>query len=327
MIGPNIDSFEEQDKNYDISLFNPKNDKEKINETVSAYFPFMKSNLEDDESFFCKNPQQELDLNIKPKIQAEYLFGENNDKKTKPNTTTFNKEKTEDIGIKLEIPEDTHIFIFNFDDNSDEEKEKEKEEQSMSFLGKKKLRGRRKKNAKRTNDEGHGKNSDDNKMRKIKTHLMDIIVNIINDSLKDKTYPIYKIDKEINECLKREYNMELMERTISDIFSNTPVSSKYKKNNDKFYNYNIIQKILNEKIELNTIDILNKKYLEMLKYIRENNLDDFLNSIKKKEKKSQNKNLEEYINSIKKLFFRYEDWFKDKKGRKREKKQKNEDDI
>jgi hypothetical protein len=130
MIGPNIDSFEEQDKNYDISLFNPKNDKEKINETVSAYFPFMKSNLEDDESFFCKNPQQELDLNIKPKIQAEYLFGENNDKKTKPNTTTFNKEKTEDIGIKLEIPEDTHIFIFNFDDNSDEEKEKEKEEQS-----------------------------------------------------------------------------------------------------------------------------------------------------------------------------------------------------
>ena len=35
MIGPNIDSFEEQDKNYDISLFNPKNDKEKINEVAN----------------------------------------------------------------------------------------------------------------------------------------------------------------------------------------------------------------------------------------------------------------------------------------------------
>ena len=323
MFGSNIESFEEQDKNYDISLFNPKNDNEKINESVNTYFPFMKTNLEDDESFFGKNPQQNLDLNIKPKIQAENLFGENYDKKTKPNTTTLHKEKSEENEIKLNISEDNHILIFNFDDNNIEEKE----EQSISLLGKKKNRGRRKKDAKRTNDEGHGKNSEDNKMRKIKTHLMDIIVNIINESLKDKTYPIYKIDKEINECLKREYNMELMKRTLSDIFSNTPVSSKYKKNTDRFYNYNIIQKILNDKIELNTIDILNKKFLEMLIYVRENKLNEFLNSIKKKESKSQNINLEEYINSIKKLFFRYEDWFRDKKGRTREKKPKNEDDI
>lgn len=323
MFGSNIESFEEQDKNYDISLFNPKNDNEKINESVHTYFPFMKTNLEDDESFFGKNPQQNLDLNIKPKIQAENLFGENYDKKTKPNTTTLHKEKSEENEIKLNISEDNHILIFNFDDNNIEEKE----EQSISLLGKKKNRGRRKKDVKRTNDEGHGKNSEDNKMRKIKTHLMDIIVNIINDSLKDKTYPIYKIDKEINECLKREYNMELMKRTLSDIFSNTPVSSKYKKNTDRFYNYNIIQKILNDKIELNTIDILNKKFLEMLIYVRENKLNEFLNSIKKKESKSQNINLEEYINSIKKLFFRYEDWFRDKKGRNREKKPKNEDDI
>ena len=54
MLGSIIELFEEQDINYDISLFNPKNDNEKINESVSPYFPFMKTNLENDESFFLK---------------------------------------------------------------------------------------------------------------------------------------------------------------------------------------------------------------------------------------------------------------------------------
>ena len=54
MLGSIIELFEEQDINYDVSLFNPKNDNEKINESVSAYFPFMKTNLENDESFFLK---------------------------------------------------------------------------------------------------------------------------------------------------------------------------------------------------------------------------------------------------------------------------------
>ena len=54
MIGSIIELFEEQDINYDISLFNPKNDNEKINESVNEYFPFMKTNLEDDETFFRK---------------------------------------------------------------------------------------------------------------------------------------------------------------------------------------------------------------------------------------------------------------------------------
>ena len=46
MLGSIIELFEEQDINYDISLFNPKNDIEKI--------PFKKTNLKDDESFFLK---------------------------------------------------------------------------------------------------------------------------------------------------------------------------------------------------------------------------------------------------------------------------------
>ena len=65
----------------------------------------MKSYREDDESYFEKNPQQDLYLNIKPKLPMYILLGENTDKKTKPNTITkTQKEKTEEYEIKNEIP-------------------------------------------------------------------------------------------------------------------------------------------------------------------------------------------------------------------------------
>ena len=150
---------------------------------------------------------------------------------------------------------------------------------------------------------------------------MEQIVIILNNSLNDKTNPFYKIDKEINENLKKDFNMQLMEKTIAKIFSETPISSKYKKNFDSLYNQKKIRKIFDENIEYNTIDLLQKKFIDMLKFIRENNLNEFLNSIKKKERK--NPNVEGYLNSIQELFFNYENWFDVKKGRNREKNKKN----
>ena len=52
----------------------------------------MKSYREDDESYFEKNPQQDLYLNIKPKLPMYILLGENTDKKTKPNKITKNQK-------------------------------------------------------------------------------------------------------------------------------------------------------------------------------------------------------------------------------------------
>ena len=319
----NLESFDEQEKNYEISLFNNhKNYTEKIDESVNESFPMMKPHREDDESFFEKNPQQDLYLNIKPKLPMDILLGENTDKKTKPNTITkTKKEKTEENEIKNDIPEpnNENIFSFGINDinNNNEINFEQNDIEPKSFLGKKKNRGRKKKEERYLDDSGHGKYSEDNIMRKIKTHLMDQIVIILNNSLNDKTNPFYKIDKEINENLKKDFNMQLMEKTIAKIFSETPISSKYKKNFDSLYNQKKIQKIFDENIEYNTIDLLQKKFIDMLKFIRENNLNEFLNSIKKKERK--NPNVEEYLNSIKALFFNYENWFDVKKGRNREK--------
>ena len=75
----------------------------------------MKSNREEDESFFEKNPQPDLYLNIKPKLPMEILLGENTDKKTKPNTITkTKKEKTEENEIKNDTPEPNNENIFSF---------------------------------------------------------------------------------------------------------------------------------------------------------------------------------------------------------------------
>jgi hypothetical protein len=319
----NLESFDEQEKNYEISLFNnQKNYTEKIDESVNESFPMMKSHREDDESFFEKNPQPDLYLNIKPKLPMDILLGENTDKKTKPNTITkTKKEKTEENEIKNDIPEpnNENIFSFGINDinNNNDINFEQNDIEPKSFLGKKKNRGRKKKEERYLDDSGHGKYSEDNIMRKIKTHLMDQIVIILNNSLNDKTNPFYKIDKEINENLKKDFNMQLMEKTIAKIFSETPISSKYKKNFDSLYNQKKIQKIFDENIEYNTIDLLQKKFIDMLKFIRENNLNEFLNSIKKKERK--NPNVEEYLRSIKELFFNYENWFDVKKGRNRDK--------
>ena len=324
-----FDSYDEESiKNYEISLFQiPKNFHEKINDSMNVNFSFKNSHGEDDESYFEKTPQQDLELNIKPKFQLEFSFGDYSDKKTKPNTQTkTQKEKTEEIEIKRnEFPEFTNQYHLNFDinniipiNNNNEIIIKENDVEPKSLLNKKTNRGRKRKDEKDLDDSRHGKDSEDNIMRKIKTHLVDQIVILLNKSLNDKEKKFLKIDKTINENLKRDYNMQLMEKTIKTIFTETKISSKYKKNDDIYYNKKLIQKIFDEKTEYNTINILQKKFIEMLRFIRENNLKEFLESIQKKE--SKNPNNQEYINSIKGLFFRYEDWFSDKKGRNREKK-------
>ena len=324
-----FDSYDEESiKNYEISLFQiPKNFHEKINDSMNVNFSFKNSHGEDDESYFEKTPQQDLELNIKPKFQLEFSFGDYSDKKTKPNTQTkTQKGKTEEIEIKRnEFPEFTNQYHLNFDinniipiNNNNEIIIKENDVEPKSLLNKKTNRGRKRKDEKDLDDSRHGKDSEDNIMRKIKTHLVDQIVILLNKSLNDKEKKFLKIDKTINENLKRDYNMQLMEKTIKTIFTETKISSKYKKNDDIYYNKKLIQKIFDEKTEYNTINLLQKKFIEMLRFIRENNLKEFLDSIQKKE--SKNPNNQEYINSIKGLFFRYEDWFSDKKGRNREKK-------
>ena len=112
--------------------------------------------------------------------------------------------------------------------------------------------------------------------------------------------------------------MELNQRTLLNLFKEEKVNGRYK----KFSNVELINKILEDQKELETIRLLNLKYIEIINLIKENYLGEFLASIKKKEIENGNPNINEYMDSIREIFLKYEDWFINKKGRNRVKKVK-----
>ena len=96
--------------------------------------------------------------------------------------------------------------------------------------------------------------------------------------------------------------MELLNRTIADIYEKTDLDKRHKRKGN--HNKILIEKILKENIEKETIKILSMTFGDVLKEIRkENNLEEFLNKIrtkvinngKKKESESE-QSIEENIN-------------------------------
>ena len=192
----------------------------------------------------------------------------------------------------------------------------------------KKKRGRKTKAIANLKDEKevHSKYKEDNLMRKIRTHLFEFIVVLLNISLNDKTYIFHKIDKKVSENLKKDFNLSLNERTLLDIFQNEKMNGRYKNFSNKY----LIEKLLKEQKEVETLKLLNLKFLEIYELIKNNYLQKYLDTIEQKEQKEQKENtldnwsIDEYLQAIRTLFLGYEAWFKNKKGRKREKKVKQE---
>ena len=85
----------------------------------------------------------------------------------------------------------------------------------------------------------HDKFSDDNLMRKIKSNITNYIITELNNSLRYKKYKFLKWHKDLTENLKKALNIELLDRSIMDIISNTPIAKKYKKI-DKDSNINLL---------------------------------------------------------------------------------------
>ena len=128
--------------------------------------------------------------------------------------------------------------------------------------------------------------------------------------------------------MRRDYNLKLLQRTIEDIFKNSKISNKYRIKIDKDINKNTIKTIFSENQEADTIHLLKKRFIDIINDIRgvEQNLIKFFNRIKEKEykmkrKERKEKNLDKYISSLKELLLGYENWFKNKKGRRRTKSQ------
>ena len=92
----------------------------------------------------------------------------------------------------------------------------------------KKKRGRKKKDIK---EKGiHNKYSADNIMRKIKSKFVVYIIDLLNRSLKNNNLKFSRLDSEINENLKKNYNIELFSTKIIDLILNSTISHKYRNN-------------------------------------------------------------------------------------------------
>ena len=180
----------------------------------------------------------------------------------------------------------------------------------------KKNRGRKKKDV--TDKGNHTKFTDDNMMRKIKCHFFNDINARLNNSLQDKKEAFLKLDNLINENLKKDFNMELMTKTIKEIYQNSKISNKYKnRKNDS--NKELVDKIYTENKEKETIKILDTTYIELFSELMQNNIDKFCNEIINKEEKNglPHEQSSTFLEKMKVLCMNYKDWFEKKRGRER----------
>ena len=218
-----------------------------------------------------------------------------------------------------------HILDKDIDENNEEELKTEKKEKKI-----KKKTGRKPKINKNDKKDKHTKFSDDNIMRKIKTKIFARTLKRLNQSIKFYSGIFLQLTPKMNVNLKKDLNMELLNRTIANIFGNTDLNQRDLSKG--LHNKNLIEKIYKENKETETIKILSMTFKDILNEIREKYLDDFLKDIQKKEmdneKKEENENEEDlqenidedcsvdkYMNEVKRLLIGYEDWFKNKNGR------------
>ena len=280
---------------------------EEVLKAINDNFIWDKQQKEKNESLLDESPRQDYCINFRQKINSGtiFLIEKDENRKTRPTTLTNSikvlEKKLSDFSYPIN---NSKTMIFK----------------PLKLLNKK--RGRKNYNIELKKGKEHDKFSEDNIMKKIKTHLMDHIVNSLNESLKDKTYEFYKIDSQIAENLKKDFNLKLMENSIGDIFMNNKLSNKYRKKKKTYSNSFLINKIYEEKVEIKTIEILKMKYIDIINEIKKNCLNEFLKKIEEKEQEKLNSNVQEYIVSLEKLFLDYENWFKSKKGRVRRKGQK-----
>ena len=175
--------------------------------------------------------------------------------------------------------------------------------------------GRKHKNDKTKSN--HTKFNDDNIIRKIKSYFMNYLTDLLNLKLAHSNKKFLKLDKTINENLCIDYNLKLMKTDISQIFKKYKINKKYKAIEDKMINIHLLNEIYEKNENKDVITILNSQYIDMLKYMREKDLNKFRSYLLKKAliEGDNKENAEKYIDKVVGLLFSFEQWFKNKNQR------------
>lgn len=187
---------------------------------------------------------------------------------------------------------------------------KTEKKEPKSFLGRK-TKGD-------TEEREHSKFKEDNVMRKIKSHFFKFIPDYVNSSLPPEHKKFLKIDKGVNQELKRDFNVELMKKTIGDIFTENTICGRYSETkNGENYNAELVEEIYRNNEELEAIEKLKQTYKQVLDYFRINHLQKFIDEMYNKQIKSgeNEANAQRYVDLLTNLLTNYESWFTDKSPR------------
>ena len=236
------------------------------------------------------------------------------------------KEKVNIINSKINTNYTTKNKIFTID----------KIPKNSEKLRDKKKLGRKTKKESNSNSSGtHTKYKEDNMTRKFKSKILESTRIIMNNSLKEENYKmskrknlkyeyskyfLLKLNSSISNEIGTEYNIKLLNSKLKDIFSN-PIYSKCKSlpNN---YNKKYIDNLYLENIKTNTKDILEKTFLECLEHYRGSKYYpelkglelEYKNFFNEMEEKGEEK---EYINKMRVFIDNFENYYLNKKSRKR----------
>ena len=262
------------------------------------------------QSFLFKIP---LEDDCKPNL---IIDNEKINNKIENENENGNKElKTE--CIKTEQSSNQRKEEVILDENKNKEKEEEKEANKKCFLGRKK---------KDSNEIGkHNKYSEDNIIKKIKSHLLTILLKFINIVI-NKIYQgnighgiyqkqLLKINQ--NQVVISKNNKQFLNKTLKDIFSDK-ISTKYSTFSVS-HNRELINNLLNEadeekRIKLNKL--FNLTFIDCLKHFRGSEVIEELHGLDSLEsvlkKFGDDK---EYLDTFKHYCFKFEEVIQNKKNR------------
>lgn len=270
-------------------------------------------------------PELNIDENMKPKFLSDisdYSMYENfNDNEQllnnfKPNNHFYNLSEKSHKN-EPEEPEKNQLSYNNIDGIEQTYNLNNTDTRNETGNNKRNLKGRKRKRD--TDDKQHTKHDEDNKIKKIKAYFNTFVTEQINSSLSLGHKKLLKMNKEINENLNIQFNIDLMGTTLKKLFAYNSNNKKYSRpERIKDYNIKLIEEIYSKEIEKKAIQILDMTYYKYFVIMRTQYFDQFKNEKLRKEKKlfEKEEDAKKYVDDLAKLLFEFEHWFSNRTPRK-----------
>ena len=275
----------------------------------------------DNNIIFFNGEYRETEHYIQPKLKDEKTNPKNNSSESNKNASTNPSTSSIKDGPIFQISKTQK----NTDNANKTNNPNNQNNTNNTNLGKKRKKGTNYKNGK------HDKSCYDNLTRRVKSKVFSAILNFLNSSLRKKFF--LQIEKNIKLNTNTEFNQDLLNSKLKDIFSNE-IYSKVKKY-EKDYNKNLIETIYKENIETKIISILEKTLLECLEHFRGTKYYEELEGLEEEYQNVIDELISigegnDYIKEFKAFLYKYEDYYfnikkaKPKKIKNKKKKKKIE---